>query len=132
MSTTTPQINAVDALTAIADAATPGPWRSWDNGEVEALPRYPDLSASDPLGEMWTERDARFIATFDPPTVSKLLAVVQAAEDHCHHVNEEWDRVAAMRPQDPELWERWENERERLIEVTRAALAALHDTEEGA
>ena len=94
-------------LQAIADAA----WKGWQTSPIEPFDWKPYLEA------------------FNPEAVKALLAVVEAAKAHCHHVNEEWDRVAAMRPQDPEVWERWESERERLIEVTCAALAALHDTE---
>ena len=87
-----------------------------------------DLSALKAIADSATDASSQ-TATVPLDGLKALLAVVEAAEAHCHHVNEEWDRVAAMRPQDPEVWERWENERERMIDVTRAALAALHDTE---
>ena len=87
-----------------------------------------ELSALKAIADSATDASSQ-TATVPLDGLKALLAVVEAAEAHCYHVNEEWDRVAAMRPQDPEVWERWENERERMIDVTRAALAALHDTE---
>jgi hypothetical protein len=70
-------------LREVAEAATPGPWYAEHHGPVsciDAAPRYPDPSASDPVGEVATEADATHVATFDPPTVLALIDVVALAE----------------------------------------------------
>jgi hypothetical protein len=70
--------------------------------------------------------DARFMAAADPTVVLALLDVAEAAEAHYHHVTDEWERVNAG-PLEPEPWDRWEAERERLIEVTADALDRLRE-----
>src|SRR5690606_29917376 len=73
-------------LRRIAEAATPGPWR------LRTDPRYDDVDrfviASDERahivettqGGSWTDEDlanARYIVTFDPPTVLDLLDEIE-------------------------------------------------------
>lgn len=69
----------LDALQAIADQAT---WRGgWELGYQD---RYIVTRQDDVLGEMRASDDARFAVTFDPPTVTRLLAL---AREHAttHH-----------------------------------------------
>ena len=84
------------ALKAIADAATPGPW-SHNNGDgytafiVEGPEGEPVAKCS--FGPYEGSTDAALIAAMRN-ALPKLLAVVEAAEAHDRHVNEEWDRRA--------------------------------------
>jgi hypothetical protein len=84
----------LEALEAIAKAATPGPWQ-WDHkygdegdtglaltndtrAEVVGAYNYHCCSfRDDPTVE---DRDAEYIATFDPPTVLALIARIREAE----------------------------------------------------
>ena len=91
-------------LKAVCEAATPGPWEAtdgWygddDEGKTTVEASKPEVLA-DGQSSIWPdgiqkmqvacteeshhpEADAAFIATFNPATVSKLLAVVEAARD---------------------------------------------------
>ncbi len=60
-------------LKRVAEAATPGPW-DYDAGDfsIFALETFVPLE--------YTEANAIFIATFDPPTVLSLLSRLSAAE----------------------------------------------------
>ena len=79
----------LDEMKRVAEAATPGPWQhdisergnwdrvwlpAWTQGEQRHIEASHDVSRA--------RDDAAFIATFDPPTVRALLAVVEAAKDH--------------------------------------------------
>jgi hypothetical protein len=119
----------LDRLREVVDAAIPGPWR-WSPGDTLEPPsvrggRY--MVVAEILDG--DASDAEFIGTFDPPTVTALLDVAEAARAHRHHVTDEWERVNAG-PVEPEPWDRWEAERERLIEATAAALDRLREVTE--
>jgi hypothetical protein len=60
-------------LKRVAEAATPGPW-DYDAGDfsIFALETFVPLE--------YTEANATYIATFDPPTVLSLLSRLSAAE----------------------------------------------------
>lgn len=119
-------------LQAIADAATPGPWEhvqaggGRENYVYATDARYPSLPGNEsPVKVAWVTSTqqpdtARFIATFDPPTVSKLLAVVEAAQEIASD-----DYLEQAGPYATGI------HREEAIVLTEAvaALAALHDTE---
>ena len=67
----------LDALEAVARAATPGPWHQGAHyigagGE----PHDPEVQ----VGQASAIRDAKHMATFDPPTVRALIARVKRAE----------------------------------------------------
>ena len=109
----------LSALKAIADAATDGPWRTSGSIGRDVLGPQKPSGASSVVGYgVWPE-NAAYIATFDPPTVSKLLAVVEAAEEI---VSPAYDDGTQPGPY---------CEGVRLDEMRNlmAALAALHDTE---
>ena len=73
------------------------------------------------------DRDPDVIITDALRDVDALLDIAEAAQRHHYHVNDEWARLAAMRPQDPVPWERWEAIRERLLDELAAALSRLDD-----
>ena len=89
----------LSALKAIADAATEGPWeQDGREGLTHRVFAHSRMLATDvDIAECgWgVEADARFIATFDPPTVKALLAVVEAAEDLLDVFNGEADDLAS-------------------------------------
>lgn len=77
----------LDALEAVARAATPGPWEEsetvmWDDETPQALVKTPDgaLTWDDHGGLVFTPVDAAHIASFDPPTVLSLIGRVREAE----------------------------------------------------
>lgn len=88
----------LDELERVARAATPGPWEfnmagtGGRDGKLiynEVYVYAPDCGVddiavasdiADPLTGQLSEANAAHIATFDPPTVLKLLAVVEAAK----------------------------------------------------
>ena len=128
---------SVDRLHQVAEAADAsetyeGPW-SWVSRKSDSPLGTELLVGSEAeMGHIadvvpWMPELAQFIATFDPPTVKALLDVADAAEAHRRHVDDEWFRLAAQRPQDPKKWERWESERERLIREMADALARLRE-----
>ena len=74
-------------LRAIAEAATPGPWtydptsdvtEIWA-GEMNVADVWADLNSGS-ITEAQRRSNGFFIATFDPPTVLRLLADLEAAE----------------------------------------------------
>ncbi|MBN7792416.1 ead/Ea22-like family protein [Microbacterium esteraromaticum] len=107
----------LDALEAVARAATPGPWEweppsdeQWPSGDeplVTSNPGedgYPDVVLSgwgyDASGTEASDEDRGHIATFDPPTVLALIARVKEAEREMHarelhHFEEEQKRAKA-------------------------------------
>lgn len=70
----------VEKLDTIADAATIGPWQAFIRNDVGQM--LGSVGGPDRLTAWGHIRpaDATFIATFDPPTVKAMLAVVQAAD----------------------------------------------------
>ena len=80
---------SLDRLREIADGASPGEWQivgyyvcfRGSDGEAHPIARTP----RDAQG---AERDAPFIATFDPPTVKALLDVAECAR---RAADEPWD-----------------------------------------
>ena len=68
----------LDEMKRVAEAATPGAraWRGeWHGWTLVSLPEQ--TIVADPC--CFNPQDEPFIATFDPPTVLALLAVVEAA-----------------------------------------------------
>lgn len=83
----------LDALEAVANAATPGPWLAADEApEWTAAQRVfaPELGdeQDDTICEAVEYKDAEHIATFDPPAVLALIARVRAAEATIERVRE--------------------------------------------
>ena len=101
-------------LQAIADAALGGPWELLPNGKDVVGPRGEDGGAP-VVGSGTMHPNATYIATFDPVLVSKLLAVVKAAEDMVDNAGYDWSAPGEV-PQ-------------RFLVRIEDALAALHDTE---
>lgn len=78
-------------LKAICEAATPGPWRNgwmmdgqWIDSpifdiEVSTESGKTIIESGNDCGGIKKQEDARFIATFNPAFVLKLLAVMEAA-----------------------------------------------------
>lgn len=71
----------LDELQKVAEAPTPGPWEAFEaskaceyQSKVEApnLPEYDNPVCY--LGDYREHANARYIATFDPPTVRRLIA----------------------------------------------------------
>jgi hypothetical protein len=60
------------ALRAVAEAATEGPWEAGKKADVHA--------SGDHITSTWYQPDATHIATFDPPTVLRLLDRLELAE----------------------------------------------------
>lgn len=88
-------MTGLDKLRQTAEQATEGPWQAVHRNvgctehddesaglglEIEGPPK-PGMR-----GQFSRSADARFIATFDPPTVLALLDVAETAEGHrgCH------------------------------------------------
>ena len=71
--------DALKRLRAIAEAATPGPWSRDTFGCVSASRRNRTIAmpGNGFRASAQDDTDARFIATFDPPTVLALLAEVE-------------------------------------------------------
>lgn len=92
---TTPPLD-LPALRDIANAATPGPWATYDAGgpgddwPIEAGPEaeYLGHSPDDGVRAGFTEPDATHIAAFDPPTVLALIDRAEAAEKKVAAVRE--------------------------------------------
>lgn len=75
----------LDALVALADAATPGPWYDGEDASVRAeLDAYALAVTPDPA-------DAAFIAAADPTTVKHLVQRVKDAETERDHLSELFD-----------------------------------------
>lgn len=74
----------LDALEAVARAATPGPWETRCEGPGEPTRVCHDSEYVIYLGYDYAAdldaKDAAHIATFDPPTVLALIARVKEAE----------------------------------------------------
>lgn len=76
----------LDQLRQIAENATPGPWMEFHEngtpGEYEAFICPPATGARlvDYAPRDQRDKDALYIATFDPPTVLALIERVEAAE----------------------------------------------------
>ena len=66
----------LDALEAVARAATPGPWFAAPEG-APGPQWWMVLSGSDAVASYSTARDARHTATFDPPQALALIAEVR-------------------------------------------------------
>ena len=63
-------------LRALAEAATPGPWRTWIEGEGDAWGGDPCVVAATPgrtVCELATIADTRFIAAANPTAILALL-----------------------------------------------------------
>lgn len=69
-------------LFATAVAATPGPWERREGAAMSIVASTANVCGIHDGGKTLSgcEGDAEFIATFDPPTVLRLLAVVEAAK----------------------------------------------------
>jgi hypothetical protein len=88
---TPPTAEEIAELRSIAEAATPGPWKQTPNtaaGQVwvEARPAGADVHDFAPIFSVRTqpefaqrERDARFVATFNPALVLQLLDALAVA-----------------------------------------------------
>ena len=122
----------VEQLRQLEQAATPAPWEHNTHPMVAAA-----VDAQQPDNEfLWrpvlhrddfaSEDDYRLIAAMRN-ALPALLDIAEAAQRHHYHVNDEWERLAEMRPQDPVTWERWEAIRERLLDELAAALSRLDD-----
>ena len=95
----------LDALEAVARAATPGPWTiNWETDEYHAgMPDKWALSINGPEASDFADlaaADAEHMATFDPPTVLALIAKLREAEAEMHarelhHFEEEKLRAEA-------------------------------------
>ena len=72
----------LDALEAVARAATPGPWTY--KPTILGLPNTTVMAGDDQLGYMgvghFLAPNATHVATFDPPTVLALIAKLREAE----------------------------------------------------
>ena len=72
----------LDALEAVARAATPGPWTY--KPTILGLPNTTVMAGDDQLGYMgvghFLAPNATHVATFDPPTVLTLIAKLREAE----------------------------------------------------
>ena len=68
-------------LKSICEAATPGPWKKEDScyGEEEVWGFWHRVGPFELIGKTMDE-NSTFIATFNPATIAKILAVVEAAE----------------------------------------------------
>jgi len=79
--------DALAKARAIADAATPRPWHPdlWlDEWSVVRWGESASEFATDICDpRTMTEADAAHVATFDPPTVSAMLDVIEAADVAC-------------------------------------------------
>ena len=84
---------------AIAAAATPGPWGAADGGSFGGwwISLNGDPSNVTIAAVPIKLADADHIARFDPPTVSAMLDVIEAAEvvSHENSPAELWDRLDA-------------------------------------
>jgi len=97
----------LDALAALAEAATPGPWTHDDESDYQGLVRiWRDI---DPPPVMTMGRvhaaDAAYIAAADPTTILALVERLRAAEAVCDRVLAmaafyEWDAPANTSPSD--------------------------------
>lgn len=67
----------LNALEALAKAATPGEWSAHTDGEVKAADRRPVARVNH--GGMIFLPDIHHIAAFDPPTVLRLIAQARAS-----------------------------------------------------
>ena len=90
-------------LRAIAEAATPGPWtydptsdvtEIWA-GEMNVADVWADLNSGS-ITEAQRRSNGFFIATFDPPTVLRLLADLEAAEARVGWIEQEARRFAGF------------------------------------
>ena len=76
----------LDALEAVARAATPGPWSiNWESDEYHAgMPDKWALSINGPEASDFADlaaADAEHMATFDPPTVLALIAGLRSVRE---------------------------------------------------
>lgn len=84
----------LDVLEKVARAATPGPWHQTRTRRfVSHRVGTPHVCEVD-CGEKAWEANSAHIATFDPPTVLKLIAL---ARDHSRDLPEGW----ALVPREP-------------------------------
>jgi hypothetical protein len=77
-------------LRKIAEAATPGPWDTKEdecNGKDEAWCYWHRVGPFSLMGEKLNHND-RFIATFNPAMILKLLAVVEAGKESIGRMSE--------------------------------------------
>lgn len=109
----------LDALVALAKAATSGPWRFVDDNAPGQ--QYPEYAIEGPQG--WITRDLRkranaaYLAACDPATILGLVERVKEAEAELAAVDS-WDRTKAGI--DPaEVWEE--------LSRTRQGITALID-----
>jgi cell division protein FtsB len=136
----------LDALAAVAEAATPGPWDEWhsDDGRVEVYVPNGTMSTETVLCNVDYDdcpecgrpspADAAHIAAFDPPTVLALIAEVRHWKDHAHEAGEGFARVcqdyarvsarnAALRRQVAQLT----TERDKALESARKLFVETRD-----
>ena len=71
----------VSAIREAAEKATPGPWRTWNDGHVGAPEHHIGGIVMPTEGSRMDQRmpDADYIATMDPPTTLALLDALDAA-----------------------------------------------------
>lgn len=81
----------LDKLKKVAEAATPGPWENFRVFQGEEVRAGLDREYPQFVARAAEYVDGRFIATFNPALVVKLLAVVEAAEGLSHYGNCEGD-----------------------------------------
>ncbi len=100
----------ISQLKSICEAATPGPWKldaidESDTGAVICLDAVGPVHHGAIAEIVWRmdgdvrspeqEATAQFIATFNPTTIAKILAVVEAAQNLYpatdHWIQGEWD-----------------------------------------
>ena len=69
-----------DVLTALAEAATPGPWeaRPYRGGGARIIHRVPGQPFICVVNCVYSDEDAAFIAACDPKTVLALIATIAA------------------------------------------------------
>ena len=80
-------------LRTVAEAATPGPWRK--SSPISIVADEGNICGVHDGGKSGTRciADADYLATFDPPTVLKLLAVVEAAREVDRDIENGWGGV---------------------------------------
>ena len=118
----------IEQLRQLEQDATPGPWAKDAPMMSQRDDRYVGmLPHGDGYRHVMVAPDAEtaeLIAAMRN-CLPALLDIAELAKRHHYHVNDEWERLAAMRPQDPVTWERWEAIRERLLDELAAALSRL-------
>lgn len=111
-----------DRLRALADAATPGPWRQPDDEDSirgawsDAAERWVVQQYD---GEPTTD-DAAFIAAADPDTIRQLLDTLDQVEDEANAIRAELGTLLRLA-----------EERQRVAEAKVARVEALADEWDG-